>query len=123
MPLVAHASSFARDAEGLAGTGAGPDGEVVGPAGEFEGEGPAADAGEEVGSLESFEVFRLDIYDAPLIDQSTLEMASNLKFTKPRRHGWVVVVVVHIHSIGLTRLIFSLNSTTCAYLSVIEEDE
>jgi hypothetical protein len=48
MPHVVDASTAAGDAEGLAGAGSGPDGRVVGDAGEAEGAGPTADPGEEV---------------------------------------------------------------------------
>jgi hypothetical protein len=46
--LVGGAPAFARGAEGLAGTGPGPDGGIVRDAGESEGEGPASDSREEV---------------------------------------------------------------------------
>jgi hypothetical protein len=44
------------NAEGLAGTGAGPNSSLCGPVGELEGELPSADSGEEVASVESVDI-------------------------------------------------------------------
>lgn len=46
--FVSAASPFAGRRKWLAGQGGGPDGAVVGPAGEAEGVGPSADPGEEM---------------------------------------------------------------------------
>jgi hypothetical protein len=65
--LVGGAPAFARGAEGLAGTGSGPDGGIIGDTGESEGKGPASDAREEVSLTVSHKVSCTDIGDAPLV--------------------------------------------------------
>ena len=67
MPLVVNAPALSGNAERLAGTGAGPDGRIVGDAGKSEGEGPASDAGEEVNLGVPHKIIWTDIYDAPLV--------------------------------------------------------
>jgi hypothetical protein len=71
VPLVGVTLSLAGGREGLAGTTPSPDGQVVGPSGEAQGEFPASDAGEEVGSVMSHKVGWLDIGDAPGVDGSS----------------------------------------------------
>ena len=61
--LVIEPGAFARDAERLARTGAGPDFEIVGPSGEFAGGLPEPGAGEEVGSLVSEQIVGVDVLD------------------------------------------------------------
>jgi hypothetical protein len=61
VPLVIKPASFACRAERLAGTGAGPDWSMIGPAGSTEGMGPDADAGEEMALDESSEFRRSNI--------------------------------------------------------------
>jgi hypothetical protein len=56
--LIGKSGSFSGGAEGLARTGAGPDGPVVGPSCETEGVGPNADTGEEVALGVALEVAR-----------------------------------------------------------------
>lgn len=56
VPAVILAALPSHLGEGLAGTAAGPDGAIVGPAGESKRRGPAANAGEEVTLGESVEV-------------------------------------------------------------------
>lgn len=68
MPLVSSPSSAACRGERLAGTARCPDGTGVGPSGEAEGLGPAADAGEEVVLRISSEIVGSDIADVPLVD-------------------------------------------------------
>ncbi len=67
MSLVVSPPALSGDAKGLAGTGTGPDGRIVGDAGKSEGEGPASDAGEEVNLGVPHKVICTDIYDAPLV--------------------------------------------------------
>jgi hypothetical protein len=61
VPVVGKSGTFAGGAEGLAGTGAGPDGLVVGPSCKTEGVGPDADPGEEVALGVALEVDGLNI--------------------------------------------------------------
>jgi hypothetical protein len=61
VPLVLATLIFTGRAEGLTGTGAGPRGSVVGPSGEAQGEGPPADAGEEMALAVSGQVGRSNI--------------------------------------------------------------
>jgi hypothetical protein len=59
--LVGKSCSLSGGAEWLAGTGAGPDGPVVGPPGEPEGVGPDADPGEKMALGVALEVDGLNI--------------------------------------------------------------
>ena len=61
VPWIVCTGAFSRDRERLAWAGAGPDGSVVGPPGEAEGVGPAADPGEEMTLGEASEVIRCHI--------------------------------------------------------------
>ena len=63
VPRIVNPGAFARDAERLARTGAGPDFEIVGPSGEFAGGLPEPGAGEEVGSLVSEQIVGVDVLD------------------------------------------------------------
>lgn len=63
MPWVIDTAALARVAERLARTGPGPQGAVVGPAGETGGEGPTPNAGEEMGLGVSPQVIRLHVLD------------------------------------------------------------
>jgi hypothetical protein len=58
---VIDAAALSGCAERLTGTGAGPDGPVVGPPGKTQSMAPDADAGEEVALAETFKVVRLNI--------------------------------------------------------------
>ena len=64
----AASSAFACNAEGLAGTRAGPNGKLVWPPCESEGVTPNADAGEEVRLREALELAGGDVSDAALFD-------------------------------------------------------
>jgi hypothetical protein len=61
MAFVSEPGAFTGGAKGLAGTGARPDGAVVGPSGAAQGIGPDADAGEEMTLRETCEVRRIHI--------------------------------------------------------------
>ena len=91
---VFRAMPFAGDRKGLAGAGAGPDGEVVGHAGEAEGERPAADAGEEVTLGVSQKVSWLDKADVAGIDVSGGEVAGIDEGADPGGGFGVMLVVV-----------------------------
>jgi hypothetical protein len=96
MSFVGSPFSFPRRGERLAGAGAGPDGPGRGPPSEFEGEGPPADSGEEMGVLGVFEVVGLDIDDAPLIHRASGQVAGGLEIPQPL--GRVLVpLVVEVH--------------------------
>ena len=66
--FVGMAFALSRARKRLTWTGAGPDGAVVGPSGEAEGVGPAADAGEEVDLVVASEIVGMDIEDGSLVD-------------------------------------------------------
>jgi hypothetical protein len=70
VPVVVGAAAFTGNAEGLAGQTGSPYRALTGPAGEVEGVGPPADAGEEVGRVVPDEVRGGDVMDAPVIDVS-----------------------------------------------------
>lgn len=67
---VGVALFFARRRPGLAGTGAGPDGLVLGPSGQLQGERPAADTVEEVALSIVGDFFSLNCGNASAIDLS-----------------------------------------------------
>jgi hypothetical protein len=67
VPLVSKPSAFACRAERLAGTGSGPHGTVVGPAGATQGVGPDSDPGEKMALRIPGKVSRYDILDAPFV--------------------------------------------------------
>jgi hypothetical protein len=67
MPLVFLAESFAGRAERLAGTRACPNRSSVGPSGDSQGEGPPADAGEEMLLSESGKLMRFDFLNVALV--------------------------------------------------------
>jgi hypothetical protein len=92
--LVGGAPAFARGAEGLAGTGPGPDGGIVRDAGESEGEGPSPDAREEVNLGVPHKVIWTDIYDTPLVHVAGRKVAGGNKGAQPGGGEWVVLVVV-----------------------------
>jgi len=61
--LIFNAAAFARDGEGLTGTAPGPDFSVLGPSGEFKGEGPSSDPGEGVELSNPGKVGSCDLLD------------------------------------------------------------
>jgi hypothetical protein len=66
--VVVNAATLAGRRERLAGTACGPDGAIVGPAGEAQSVGPSADAGEEVDLRQSSKVSCSNVADRSLID-------------------------------------------------------
>jgi hypothetical protein len=68
--FVCGAAALAGDGEGLAGAAPGPDGPVVGPAGESEGVGPGAEAGEGVELGSAHKVICAEVTDGTSIDGS-----------------------------------------------------
>jgi hypothetical protein len=68
--LIFLSKVLAGHAERLAGAAPGPHRAVVGPPGEAEREAPPADARKEVALGVAVEVLRLDIDDAPLVDDA-----------------------------------------------------
>jgi hypothetical protein len=92
--LVGGAPAFACFAEGLAGTGSGPDGGIIGDAGESEGKGPASDAREEVNLGVPHKVIWTDIYDAPLVHVAGRKVAGGDQVPQPTGGERVDLVVV-----------------------------
>ena len=80
VPLVSKPSALACRAERLAGAGACPEGQVVGPVGEAHGKCPAADAGKEVAVSVAHKVAWDDILDAPFVYVPGRNLASRDQF-------------------------------------------
>jgi hypothetical protein len=97
MPSVVGAAPFSCGGEGLARTGAGPDGAIVGPSGGSKGVAPHSDASKEVALIVSHKVIRSDIDDGTLIHFSWSDMPLLDKFMKPRCGLGVELVVVGGH--------------------------
>jgi hypothetical protein len=81
----------------LAGTGAGPDRSVVGPACELKGVVPAADAREQVNPGKSANVIWFDIGNAPRVYLARRDEPVRNQFSEPGCGGWIVFVVVGAH--------------------------
>ena len=84
MALIGMAFSLSSARKRLTGTGAGPDGSICGPAGEGEGEAPAADAGEKVALLVLFKLVWLDVLDWSCIDFPFRQLAGAYEVFQPR---------------------------------------
>jgi hypothetical protein len=98
VPGVVEALAFAGGAERLAGARRRPDRLIDGPAGELEGVGPAADAGEEVALGEAGDFACSQVGDRSLIDFAIGDQAFLGEPAEPFRGAWVVVVVEVGHS-------------------------
>ena len=92
--LIFLSKVLASDAKRLAGAAPGPHGPVVGPPGEAEREAPPADARKEVALGVAVEVLRLDIDDAPLVDDARRNLPSLDELAEPFCCERVVLVVV-----------------------------
>ncbi len=99
---VVKPRSFARRAEAGTGAASRPDGPVVGPSGEAEGERPEAASGEEVALGVSHKVGWLDIGNASLIHVSWGDRARFDGFPQHLGLERVDLVVVRRHSCDLT---------------------
>lgn len=97
MTLVGRSFPAPGGAEGLAGAGPGPDVAVVGDPSEPEGEGPAADPGEEVALVVTPEVACCDILNASFIHVSWGYQSRFDEVPQPRRGIGFVLVVVGWH--------------------------
>ena len=87
----------ARGAEGLAGTTTRPNRSVIRPAGKSEGEGPAADAGEEVALGVVSEVVRLNGLDVSAINVTRCDVSRDNEVAEPLGRERLVLVVVGRH--------------------------
>jgi hypothetical protein len=83
--LVVGAFAPARDGEGLAGAGTGPDGPVVGPASESERVAPDPDAGESVKLSCVSNVIRLNLSNAARVHRAARDVASRRQVGEPLR--------------------------------------
>ena len=97
MARVFDAESFARATEGLAGTGAGPNREIIGDSSESKSDGPASDSSEQVYLREAFKVAPFDILNVPIINHARRDQAIVNQFAQPRRRVRVVFVIVIHH--------------------------
>lgn len=93
MPLVIGVALAAGVAERLAGAGAGPRGEIVGPAGEAQGVGPSADPGEGVELHSASNVGGLDSADVALDDRAGRDAPGSDEVAEPLRGVWVIFIV------------------------------
>jgi hypothetical protein len=93
--LVVGAPSLARSAERLAWTRACPNRPVVGPSGESQGVGPAADTGEQVDGLVWCKVIGCQLRDGTCVDGGFGDVALTRKLAEPGSGLGVVLVQVH----------------------------
>jgi hypothetical protein len=98
---IAEPAALARDAERLTWAASGPDGLVVGPAGEPERVSPSAEAGEEVTLREPLEILWFDIYDASFVNDAERDVPVEHQVAKPLRAVRIDFVIVRGH--GLTK--------------------
>jgi hypothetical protein len=97
VPLVCGAASLAGDGEGLARAAPGPDGPVVGPAGEPEHVGPSAEAGERVELGSAHNVICAELTDRTSIDGSRGDVPGFGEVAEPRRGVGLDLVVERAH--------------------------
>jgi hypothetical protein len=95
---VIDSGALAGDAERLTRTRSGPDGPIVGPAGEPKRVGPSADSGEEVALIVPNKVICSNIGDAPFVDVARRDEPAHDQATKPSRGERVELVVVDGHA-------------------------
>jgi hypothetical protein len=94
---VIDAAALSGCAERLTGTGAGPDGPVVGPPGKTQGVAPDADAGEEVALSKSRKSVWRNVPNVSFIDFPTRDVSLIDKFPQPIRCFRIDLVVVRGH--------------------------
>ena len=97
--LVGLAELLACVAEGLAGTGAGPNRSSCGPVGKLQGVTPSADSGEEVALGIFGEFMRFNFGDAAFVHVSGWYQPGADEFAEPCG-GFRVVFVVVVHVVG-----------------------
>lgn len=97
---IGVAEAFARRRVGLAGAGTRPNRSVSGPAGEGEGVGPAADAGEEVALGEASEISGEHVGDAAGVHGAGGEVAGGDECAEPAGGAGIVFIVV-VHGTGV----------------------
>lgn len=103
VPLVSKPAAFACRAERLARAGAGPDWLVVSPSGASQGVGPDADPGEEVDLDELPQVFRVKVFDAPLVHNAGGDMPLLDQLAQPRGGLRVNLVIQRGHRVPFSR--------------------
>jgi hypothetical protein len=91
--LVIEPSTLPGGAERLAGATSGPDGPVVGPAGESEGVTPHSDAGESMELRRGGDLFWLEVCDGAGIDASGGDVPSSSEVLQPRGGERVDLIV------------------------------
>jgi hypothetical protein len=74
VPCVLKRSSKACRAERLARTGTRPNRSIIGPSGATQSEGPDPDAGEEVALRKVAQLARVDIFNAPFVNDAGRDM-------------------------------------------------
>jgi hypothetical protein len=99
VPIIVKSAEAARVGKWLAGAGTGPDGAVIGPAGEAQGKRPSADAGEEVAAGVSFKVGRSNIDNCSLVNIAWWQVACGDEVADPlccERVNLIVIVAGHV---------------------------
>ena len=97
VPLVSSPQAATCRAERLARAGAGPYGRVVAPSGEAQGQGPAADAGEEMELAVSSKLDGSDVTDVPLVDVTGRQLPGGDQVAQPLGAVRVQLVVPDRH--------------------------
>jgi len=87
-------------AKGLAGTRACPNRSVVGPSGETEGNGPSADASEEMGLDVASEVVGPHVNDVSFVNVASGDVSGGDEVAEPLRGIGVDLVVISGHVTG-----------------------
>jgi hypothetical protein len=95
VPLVFFTLLLARAAERLAGAGSGPDGSVIGPARQAQGQWPAADAREEMALNVALQIVRLYVGDAAFVHMTDRQISRCDQVAQPLRGIGIVLVVVN----------------------------
>jgi hypothetical protein len=93
---VVDALLLARRREALAGTGASPDGSIVGPPGLTQGETPSADPGEEVALHEAVKIDPSDVSDAAFVDDTIGNQPFRDELAEPCGRLRVMFVVIRV---------------------------
>jgi hypothetical protein len=98
VPLVSKPSARTCRAERLARAASGPDRAVVGPPGETQGEGPSADACEEMALGESGKFVGSYILDAPCVHDARCDMPGVDEVAQPLGGVGIYFVIVGGHA-------------------------
>jgi hypothetical protein len=93
VPIVREAPAPPGRAEGLTGTGSGPNRRIVGPPGEAEGVGPDTNSGEEVTLLVFADVACAELSDAAIVNAPSSNVPTVGEVSEPFDCIWFDLVV------------------------------